>query len=262
MNAAIRIIAWILAVALVALPVVAVLQGWIAGERWPMRRLVVHGEFQRVGAEQIRSAVLPHADRGFFAVDLDGVRRAVAALPWVERVEVRKRWPDRIEIAVSEHRPFARWGEDRLLSEHGRLFAAPGGTGLPEGLPALAGPDARLAEVVALYNRALPLFAGTGRRVDGVSLSPRGSWTLTLDGGAEIIVGRDDAQPRIERFARLLSQIVAAERRRLLRADLRYTNGFALTWQPAEPAAPGSGHPPPSPPSPASGGRSSAQANT
>ena len=43
MNALLRIAAWILAITLVTLPVVAVLNGWIAGSRWPMRHLVVTG---------------------------------------------------------------------------------------------------------------------------------------------------------------------------------------------------------------------------
>ena len=39
MNALLRILAWTFAVALVVLPVVAVLNGWIAAERWPLRTL-------------------------------------------------------------------------------------------------------------------------------------------------------------------------------------------------------------------------------
>ncbi len=40
----------------------------------------------------------------------------------------------------------------------------------------------------------------------------------------------------MHRFARLLPQLLARQARTLERADLRYTNGFALTW--GEPAAP------------------------
>ena len=60
--------------------------------------------------------MLPYAQRGFFAVDLEAAQTAVAHLPWVERAEVRKRWPDVLEVQVIEHMPFARWGADRLLS--------------------------------------------------------------------------------------------------------------------------------------------------
>ena len=66
-----RILAWALALALVALPVVAVVQGWIGAERWPLSRLRVTGQFERVQAEQLRAAVAPYASRGYFAADLD-----------------------------------------------------------------------------------------------------------------------------------------------------------------------------------------------
>jgi cell division protein FtsQ len=54
---------------------------------------------------------------------------------------------------------------------------------------------------------------------------------MTLSNGTELLVGRDDARLRLERFARLLPQLLAQKGQPLSRADLRYTNGFALRWQ-------------------------------
>ncbi len=241
MNFVVRLLSWTLAICLVALPVVAVLNGWIAGDRWPMRRLEVSGPFARVSAEQVRATVLPQVQSGFFAIRMEPIRNAVAALPWVERVEVRKRWPDQLIVSLTEHRPFARWGHDKLLSERGEVFAAPGNPDLSN-LPEFDGPDSRTADVIALYNQALPLFAGSGRRVQGVNLSERGSWTLHLHDGTDVVVGRSDPTERLRRFAHLLPQIAAARQGAvLLRADLRYTNGFSLTWQ--EPVAAPAGVP-------------------
>ena len=228
MNAVLRILAWTLAIALVAAPVVAVLQGWIAGDRWPMRTLAVQGEFRQVDEQAVRAAVMPLVGSGFFAVDLDDVRRAVAALPWVERVEVRKRWPDRLEVTLHEHTPVARWGEGRMLSEDGALFAAPPGAGA--GLPLFEGPEARAGELMAVHGIARPLFLPLGLRVDTVRLSARGSWSLVLDDGTRIEAGRGDPQARLARFARMLPQLRVDPARRIDRADLRYTNGFAIVW--------------------------------
>lgn len=229
MNALLRILAWSFAIVLVALPVVAVLNGWIAGERWPMRRLAVTGEFRQVDEAQVREAVLPLVQRGFFAVDLDQVRDAVSGLAWVEKVEVRKRWPDKLEVSLSEHTPVARWGEGRMLSEDGELFSAPEGSGA--GLPLFEGPDARASELMSFHSLARPLFLPIGLRVETVRLSTRGSWSLRLDDGTEIEAGRGDPQARLARFARLLPQLRAQDPRALERVDLRYTNGFALVWK-------------------------------
>lgn len=228
MSVGVRLTAWIVALLMLTLPIVAVLNGWIASERWPLRRLQVTGEFRHVDAADIRATVLPHLGSGFFAVRLDQVQAAVAEMPWVERVEVRKRWPDVLEVALVERRAYARWGEDRLLSDRGVLFAAP--ISGVEHLPEFDGPDGRVREVVALFNQARTLFAGTGQAVRGVRVSPRGSWSLSLRDGTHIVLGRSDPEARLARFTRLLPQLMAAEQRPLLRADLRYTNGFALVW--------------------------------
>jgi len=252
-SALLRIVAWVLAVALVALPVVAVLNGFGA-ERWPLRTLRINDGLQRVDVAKLRATVLPHAQRGFFAVRLEDAQAAVAKLPWVERAEVRKRWPDILEVRVVEHRPFARWGDDRLLSERGRLFPV-AGVSVPGNLPRFEGPEARVEEVVALYNEARVMFASSGNDVRALALDRRGSWSLSLGRTAadatNVVVGRSDARPRLARFARMLPQLQSQQADRVLaRADLRYTNGFALTWGEALP---------PSQPSPARGGGSNAQ---
>lgn len=228
MSALLRILAWTLAVALIALPVVAVLEGWIGAERWPLRTLRINDGLQQVDPAQVREAVLPHARQGFFAVRLDEARADVARLPWVEQADVGKRWPDVLEVRVREHRPFARWGEDRLLSQQGRLFPAEG-IEAPAGLPLLHGPDARSDEVVELYGAARELFAPAGIGVRALLLDSRGSWAMVLSNGTEVVIGSHQVRTRMARFARLLPQLLQRQQP-LSRADLRYTNGFALTW--------------------------------
>ena len=236
MNAMLRLVGWLLALALVALPVVALLNGWIGAGHWPLTTLRATGQFERVDTALLRKTLLPYAQRGFFAVRLADAQAAVAQLPWVETAVVRKRWPDVLEVRVVEHRPFARWGADRLLSEHGRLFPA-NGIVAPKGLPQFAGPDSRVTEVVALYNESSTLFTLIGMDVQAVELDPRGSWTIGLGkGGAgidtQVVVGRREARARLDRFVRLLPQLLTQRAQVLARADLRYTNGFALSWMP------------------------------
>lgn len=234
MNAVLRMLAWLLAIALVVLPVVAVLNGWVGAERWPLAKLRVHGEFKRVPAEELQKALLPYARSGFFAVKLQDAQRAVERLPWVESAQVRKQWPDVLEVSIVEHKPFARWGKDRLLSEQGRLFAVPHGLEHAP-LPELDGPDAMTAEVVELYNDSRALFAPAGVDVRKVAMDARGSWSLALDNGTEVIVGRNDARSRLGRFVRVLPQLTRTQVP-IVRADLRYTNGFTLSWGTPPPA--------------------------
>ena len=244
---AFKLAAWLLALALVALPIVGLVNGWFASDRWPFRTLEVEAEFTRVNAEQLRSAIAPQLDAGFFAADLDRVRRAVESLPWVERAQVRKRWPDRLEVRVIERKAAAVWGDERLVSTAGELFAVPGELA-PQGLPRLAGPEDRALEVLDFFGRAREVLAGSGLPLAGAALSNRGSWSLALDSGARIVIGREAPQERLARFVETLPRIAVGDSAVWVRADLRYANGYALEWRMPSPAAP-----PPAPETPPPG---------
>jgi cell division protein FtsQ len=231
-----KFIAWGIALTLVLLPVIGVLNGWFAADRWPVRYLKVDAEFNHVSAEQIRTAAATHLGTGFFALDIDRVRDSVARLPWIEKVEVRKRWPDTLELRIAERKPFARWGAHHLIGRDGVLFAAPGAESI-QGLPNLSGPDSALDAVVDFYNRSTRLLSGTGLGVTGVVLSERGGWTLTLASGAEVEIGRERTYERLQRFIDVLPRLMAGHSG-FERADLRYANGFALRWQGVETTAP------------------------
>lgn len=234
MSVLLRLAAWGLALGLALLPVVAVLNGWLAADRWPIEQLRIHAEYRRVSAEQVRDAVAPQAGRGFFAVDLVAVRRAVLGVDWVAAAEVRKVWPNRLEITIEEHQPYARWGEDRLLSERGRLFALPADSADLQ-LPQFQASDVHAAELARVHAEAAPLLALHGAELAGIRLSARGSWSFRLADGAVIMAGRGEPMERLQRFVPLLARLREVDARPLIRADLRYANGFALRWGDLEP---------------------------
>jgi cell division protein FtsQ len=241
MKGAIRLVAWCLAIALVVLPVVGVLRGWFAADRWPVTQLTVQAEFKHLSAGEIRAAVVPKLGHGFFALDLDAVQQSVAALPWVESVEARKRWPDTLILRIYERQPFARWNGTRLISRQGVLFDG-GKDAVAAPLPDLRGPDAQMPEVVAFYADTLKAVAGTPLKVAGVELSERGSWSLATASGARIVLGdRALAGKRLRRFLDVYPQLMAGHEAAFAYADLRYTNGFAVRWPDA--AAPAAGAP-------------------
>ena len=120
-----------------------------AGVHWvmhspllPLRYLVLQGDLTHVTRVQAQSAARAGAAGTFLSVDLDAVRRAFESLPWVRNVEVRRIWPDRIEVSIEEHVALARWGADtqarRLVNTYGEVFESD----LPDAsrLPLFAGP--------------------------------------------------------------------------------------------------------------------------
>ncbi len=241
MSTSVRLVIWTLATALVALPVVGVLCGWFAVNRWPVTQLIVQAPFRHVGVEQLRALIWPYLGRGFLALNLDQVEHVVAALPWVASVEVSRRWPDTLFLRVHERMPVARWNNAQLVSRHGVLFSVPH-VARYSWLPNLCGPEGDMSDVFDFYLHARHVLLGTPLKLVGLGLSDRGSWTLRTASGARIMLGeRKLAAARLHRFVGVYAQVSAGHRVRFVYADLRYTNGFAMKWLPVAPVS--AGHP-------------------
>lgn len=230
----IRFLAWGVALGIVALPIIGVLSGNFAADRWPVRSLQLKAEFAHVDADQIRGAIAAEAGKGFFALDLKRVRAAVMALPWVGRVDASKHWPDTLQLTVFEQLPYARWGNDRLVTTAADLFSVPD-MATVRGLPQLSGPDDRVAEVLAFHVRCLRQFSGSGIIVNEVRLSGRGGWQVLLDNDVVIDVGSEETDARLQRLTEVWPQIAAGGAAPAA-IDLRYENGFSVRWIEAAPS--------------------------
>jgi cell division protein FtsQ len=200
----------------------------------PLRQLALQGDLTHISRERAQSAARAGAVGTFLSVDLDAVRRAFESLPWVRKVEVRRLWPDRIEVAIEEHVALARWGIDaqsgRLVNTHGEVFEAE----LPDAarLPQFAGPAGSAQELTRRYAAFRQALAPLGFEPRQVLLSQRYAWQLRLSNGLTLELGRDQLkEPVLQRLARFVAyypQTLGSLKRRLEYVDLRYPGGFAL----------------------------------
>ena len=230
-------IGWMLLGAVLALPVLAWQGNWFDAGKWPIRNLRVESEAHAVSVPEIKARVAAHVGGGFFAVDLAEVRAAVMANPWVERVEVRRQFPDRLVLRIDERRPVASFGDGQLLSSRGELFdVAP--SHWPEGLPRLDGPEDERARLFNFWQEANQKFAGVALPVVAARMSDRGAYVLELATGCELLFARQAGTETLDRFLVSLAAFTEIERERLARVDLRYANGYVVVWKPAEVAPP------------------------
>lgn len=195
----------------------------------PLRAVQIEGEFRKLSKTQLQDAVAAVVRGGFFTVNVEAVRRAAEALPWVESATVRRVWPDRLQLQVVEQRAAARWGESAALNMRGQLFLPDAAT-LPPQLPRLSGPEELRRRVMENYIAMTTALAPIGRRVQALALDKRRAWVLTLDSGVELKLGREDTLKRLERFVRVYPTLFAARETELKTVDLRYSNGFAVRW--------------------------------
>ncbi len=223
--------AWLASAVLAGLALLLALwlrSGLIGSEQWPIRWLDVAGELERTSASQVRGAVADEASQGFFAADLEDLRARVEALPWVARAEVSREWPDALLIEIAEHRPVARWNEDRLFSDRGEVFSVSGSEGM-QGLAKLRGPESRDDDVLERWQAMRRRLGSVGRDVAELSVDERGAWVVVLDNDVTLVLGREQVDQRLDRYISAQAALAELERP-VRRIDMRYTNGLAVRW--------------------------------
>jgi cell division protein FtsQ len=203
---------------------------WAArNDAFALREVVVATPLARSSPANLEAAIRSDLSGTFFTLDLDTARAALVRVPWVRNVSLRRQWPGRLEIAVEEHVPYARWGDSGLVNAQGEIFAATHDGELPQ----FDGPDARVSEVTARHREWSALLAPLDLRLRAIAVSPRGGWRLKA--GSEeatlaIELGRDEPDARLARFVAAYGRTVGALARsgtRVGEVDLRYRNGFA-----------------------------------
>ena len=212
---------------------------------FPLKEIVVRGDLKNADASEIESA-LDGVGGNFFAADLATVRARLEQVTWVRRVDLRRTWPDRIEVKLEEHVAFARWGQvvgelqsRGLVNTFGEPFSAPLEEAAAAKLPLFVGPAGSEAELARRYRRFAGLLAPLGEVPDRVILTARYAWQLRVSGGLNLELGRDAVEPVEQRLKRFVAAYPESLGRLPPRAaglgtdaprhvDLRYPNGFAL----------------------------------
>lgn len=208
---------------------------WVGVQRlplFPLKQLVVRGALNHVTPVQLDQTLRTALTGNFFTVDLDSARTSFENIPWVRRVELRRRWPDTIELVLDEHQAVAYWtpldGESRLVSRAGEVFVADSDAVLPY----FAGPEDAASRVLDRFNQFERGVQAIGRRVIAVHLSPREAWRLRLDDGVVVYLGRDQENhtlnQRLDRLVMAYPQLHQRLNTAFNTIDMRYPNGLSV----------------------------------
>ncbi|MDP1995765.1 MAG: cell division protein FtsQ/DivIB [Gallionella sp.] len=215
--------------ALVAFSTLAVLYGathyavHLPGS-FPLHSVQMNAAPQRVAAEDVLQVVRGEVNGNFFTVDIERLRQSLEKLPWVRNVSIRREFPDRLVVALEEHRALARWNDVALVNTHGEVFVAPS----VELLPEFIGQDGDSFEVAQRYGEFRQQLAALNLQVAQLVLTPRHAWRVILNNGMTLELGREEMQQRLARFVAIYPYGLAERADSVRYVDLRYRNGFAL----------------------------------
>ncbi|MGL5038217.1 MAG: cell division protein FtsQ/DivIB [Aeromonas sp.] len=207
-------------------------KSWLTdASQLPISELLLQGQHQYSQTEELRHAVLDGAEsRNFFELDVNKLQTRLDALPWVAQASVRKKWPNKIKVYLTEQDVAARWDGNRFVNTQGEIFSAPDRVKLP--LMQLSGPDDQVAKVLKDSLQYQSQLAAKGYTLLGVNLTPRRAWELTLDGNIKLFLGRNDVALRLQRFIDAFPMI--EPRAQVAYVDLRYDTGMAVGWKKSE----------------------------
>nr|AIA15528.1 Cell division protein FtsQ [uncultured bacterium] len=193
-------------------------------------------DLKHVNALTVRNGVMGKIRGNFFTADLDQVRTTFETVPWVRRATVRREWPNALVVEVEEHEAIGTWGDEgRLLSVKGDIFTANiAETDDESSLPAFEGPVGTEKDVLARFAELRTAFAQVDLVPQALSLSNRYAWTVKLDNGMSVALGREQdrntLKKRVQRLVGVYPQLVARlQEGRIDTIDMRYPTGLALS---------------------------------
>ena len=200
--------------------------------RFDFRRIEIAGDVRHISRAAVRAAISGRISGNYFTIRLEQARRAFETLPWVAQVSVRRIWPNRLRVTLTEHRALGEWSDGRLVSDAGVLFEANPAEAEADGpLVSFSGPPRYAQDAVRNFRRFSERLAPLQLRVEAVQVSDRASWSLTAAPGLQVELGRDEppgsVQQRLDTIVQAWPVVTARLDGPAGRIDARYSNGFA-----------------------------------
>jgi cell division protein FtsQ len=200
----------------------------------PLKYVRTEGVFQYLSKNEVQAVLQPLVLTGFFDVDMQAIHAAVATLPWVDTVAVKRIWPDAIDIKVSEKKPYARWGKNSLITEQGVIFT-PKNSDQFQSMTLLTGPESQQVRALEIMKGIKTALADQSMELAEFSVNDRWAWKIKLATGLEILLGRNEQLKKLQRFLKTLTVLKQEQVEQIAVVDLRYPNGYAVSWKPGVP---------------------------
>lgn len=191
---------------------------------FPIRQIEIFGAITHITRNQMQQIAVRELKGNFFTLDLEQARAAFQKLPWVRKANVRRQWPDRLQVELEEQVAVARWRDTALVNAYAEVFQAASN----DSLPVFLGPEGSVLEVYRHYQSFARALAPVHKAPKELLLSERGAWRLTLDDDTTLELGREQMEERLQRFVAAYPQTLAQLPAMRYRVDLRYPNGFTL----------------------------------
>jgi cell division protein FtsQ len=197
----------------------------------PIRYVKIEGTFQYISKDSVKNVLGPEMKRGYYHADMNSIHHAISSLPLVDKVDVKRIWPDAVYIKITEHKPIVRWGNDKLLNKQGDLLT-PDNIEAFKNLPLITGPQGQERKLLEIMKGVYIVLKDKTLQLAEFHVSERRAWRLKLANGLEMQLGNKAPLENMQRFLKTMDLLGEPQIAMMASVDTRYPNGFAVTWKP------------------------------
>lgn len=101
----------------------------------PVKQVSLKGNLVYSDKKALGSLAKEYIHGNILRTDINGAQEAYRRYPWIASVMVRRRFPDTVEVVLTERKPVARWGDHALVDGEGNVLK-----------PAWTDPECRYSE--------------------------------------------------------------------------------------------------------------------
>lgn len=211
--------------------------GWLQIDRQgnkPIRYVKIEGAFQYIGKDRLKQVLNPQMKLGYYHADMDAIHQAIKSLPLVDKVDVKRVWPDAVTIKITEQKPIVRWGSNALLNKQGDVLI-PDNIEDFKNLPLITGPEGQEKKLLEIMKGVYIVLKDKSMQLAEFHVNERRAWRIKLASGLEMQLGRKAPLENMQRFLKTMDLLGEEQIAMIASVDTRYPNGFAVTWKPGSP---------------------------
>ena len=206
--------------------VVAGIAIWIKFDR-PINTIVIEGDLTL--AEQV--AMQKHIGTldlpGILSLALPRLETQLQQMDWARRVDVRRRWPNKLVIYVYKESPVAQWDDHTFLSADGDILQLPDQY---DQLPRLSAQLSSPRESMEIFRLLQQYAARQGLEILELTETAQGEWHVGFESGTVLRLGAVELEARMNRFLSAYTNIIQQQRRPVAYVDARYPSGVAVRY--------------------------------
>ncbi len=186
--------------------------------------ITVTGETQWLDQQELKNRVLQDLNNRWFITSISQIKQTAETVDWVDSVEVKRKWPSELEIAITEQQPIACWNK-LALTNKAKLF------GIDACLSDWINVKAKkefIKDYKSLSSTLKTLEKTLQQKLVKIEINDRGTWTLQTDKQLLIVAKNEGIEARLEAWLKLIKSGSLKVTEQFKKVDLRYPNGFSV----------------------------------